>query len=200
MIAVAAVLALAGAVRLGPGLTASPLPSAAAELRTTGVYACVRHPIYTGLLLGGASVVLLGGRLTRVWVWLALLALLWSKTWLEERKLAARFPGYRDYATRTPRLIPDPRLNRPGGHCGQCRLGHPLPATDLVCGGEPNQFVAEEFTGTPIGVGCAPRRTGPAPGSDRPGRGGCDRCARQRHSRVNGLAAARPTDERSGAR
>jgi protein-S-isoprenylcysteine O-methyltransferase Ste14 len=109
MIAVAAVLALAGAVRLGPGLTASPLPSAAAELRTTGVYACVRHPIYTGLLLGGASVVLLGGRLTRVWVWLALLALLWSKTWLEERKLAARFPGYRDYATRTPRLIPDPR-------------------------------------------------------------------------------------------
>jgi protein-S-isoprenylcysteine O-methyltransferase Ste14 len=127
MIAVAAVLALAGAVRLGPGLTASPLPSAAAELRTTGVYACVRHPIYTGLLLGGAGVVLLGGRLTRVWVWLALLALLWSKTWLEERKLAARFPGYRDYATRTPRLIPDPRLNRPGGHCGQCRLGHPLP-------------------------------------------------------------------------
>jgi protein-S-isoprenylcysteine O-methyltransferase Ste14 len=54
-------------------------------------------------------VVLLGGRLTRIGVWLALLALLWGKTRLEERKLAARFPGYRDYAQRTPRLIPDPR-------------------------------------------------------------------------------------------
>jgi protein-S-isoprenylcysteine O-methyltransferase Ste14 len=73
------------------------------------VYGCVRHPIYTGLLLGGAGVVLLGGRLTRVWVWLGLLVLLWGKTRLEERKLAARFPGYRDYAARTPRLVPDPR-------------------------------------------------------------------------------------------
>lgn len=109
MMAVGAVFAVAGAVGLGRGLTASPLPSAAAQLRTTGVYACVRHPMYTGLLLGGAGVVLLGGRLTRVWVWLALLALLWGKTRLEERKLAARFPGYGDYAARTPRLVPDPR-------------------------------------------------------------------------------------------
>lgn len=109
VIAIAAVFAGAAAGRLGPGLTASPLPSAAAQLRTTGVYACVRHPIYTGLLLGGAAVVVLGGRLTRVWVWLGLLALLWGKARWEERKLAARFPGYRDYAARTPRLVPDPR-------------------------------------------------------------------------------------------
>jgi protein-S-isoprenylcysteine O-methyltransferase Ste14 len=73
------------------------------------VYGCVRHPIYTALLLGGAGVVLLGGRLTRAWVWLGLLVLLWGKTRLEERKLAARFPGYGDYAARTPRLVPDPR-------------------------------------------------------------------------------------------
>lgn len=109
MIAVSAVLAVAAAVGLGRGLTASPLPSAAAQLRTTGVYACVRHPIYTGLLLGGAGVVLLAGRPARVGMWLALLVLLWAKTRLEERKLAARFPGYRDYAARTPRLVPDPR-------------------------------------------------------------------------------------------
>jgi protein-S-isoprenylcysteine O-methyltransferase Ste14 len=41
-------------------LAASPLPSAAARLRTTGPYACVRHPIYSGLLFGGAGVALLG--------------------------------------------------------------------------------------------------------------------------------------------
>lgn len=109
MIAVSAVFAVAAAVRLGPALTASPLPSAAAQLRTTGVYACVRHPIYTGLLLGGAAVVLLGDRPSRVGVWSGLLVLLWGKTRLEERKLAARFPGYRDYKARTPRLVPDPR-------------------------------------------------------------------------------------------
>lgn len=109
IIVLAAAFAVAAAVRLGPGLTASPLPSVAAQLRTTGVYGCVRHPIYTALLLGGAGVVLLGGRLTRAWVWLGLLVLLWGKTRLEERKLAARFPGYGDYAARTPRLVPDPR-------------------------------------------------------------------------------------------
>jgi protein-S-isoprenylcysteine O-methyltransferase Ste14 len=108
MIAVAAAMGLAGALGLGAGLTASPLPSPAARLRTTGLYGCVRHPIYTALLLGGAGVVLLGGRLTRVWVWLALLALLLVKTRVEETALTARFPTYPQYAATTPRLVPNP--------------------------------------------------------------------------------------------
>ncbi|WP_327010699.1 isoprenylcysteine carboxylmethyltransferase family protein [Dactylosporangium sp. NBC_01737] len=117
MIIAAVFLALAGALRLGAGLTASPLPSDAARLRTGGVYAYVRHPIYTALLLGGAGVVLLAARPARIWVWLALLALLWSKTILEERALTARFPDYPAYAARTPRLVPDVlrrRRNRAG--------------------------------------------------------------------------------------
>ena len=98
MILVAVALAVAGALRLGTGLTASPLPSPAAQLRTTGPYACVRHPIYAALLFGGAGLVILGGRPARVAVWLALLALLWAKTVLEERKLSERFADYRAYA------------------------------------------------------------------------------------------------------
>jgi protein-S-isoprenylcysteine O-methyltransferase Ste14 len=108
VIVVALALAVAGALRLGAGLTASPLPSPAAQLRTTGAYACVRHPIYAALLLGGAGLVILGGRPARVAVWLGLLALLWAKTVLEERKLVERFPDYRAYAARTPRLLPNP--------------------------------------------------------------------------------------------
>jgi protein-S-isoprenylcysteine O-methyltransferase Ste14 len=104
----AALVAIAGLAGLGRGLTASPLPSAAAQLRTTGVYACVRHPIYSALLLGGAAFVGLGGRLSRVWVWMALLALLLIKTGVEEAALIARFPGYRSYAGATPRLVPHP--------------------------------------------------------------------------------------------
>jgi protein-S-isoprenylcysteine O-methyltransferase Ste14 len=92
----------------GSGLTASPLPSPGAQLRTAGVYACVRHPINSAPLLGGAGVVALGGRVSRVRVWLALLGLLWFETRLEERKPAARFPGYRSYAAATPRLVPNP--------------------------------------------------------------------------------------------
>lgn len=108
LILVALVLAVAGALRLGAGLTASPLPSPAARLRTSGAYACVRHPIYAALLLGGAGLVLLGGRPARVVVWLGLLALLWAKTVLEERKLSERFTDYRAYAAGTPRLLPNP--------------------------------------------------------------------------------------------
>jgi protein-S-isoprenylcysteine O-methyltransferase Ste14 len=109
VLVLAALVAVAGLAGLGRGLTASPLPAPAAHLRTTGAYACVRHPIYSALLLGGAALVILGGRFSRVWVWVALLALLSVKTRVEEAALIDRFPGYRSYADNTPRLVPDPR-------------------------------------------------------------------------------------------
>ena len=113
MVVVAVVVAVAAAAGLGAGLTASPLPARTAQLRTTGMYACVRHPIYSALLLGGAGVVLLGGRVERIWLWLALLAVLLMKTRLEEAALAARFPDYPTYAATTPRLVPIPLRGRP---------------------------------------------------------------------------------------
>ena len=103
VLAVAALIAVAGLARLGRGLTAP-----AAQLRTTGVYACLRHPIYSALLLGGAALVVLGGRVDRIWVWVGLLALLLIKTRVEETALADRFAGYRAYAKVTPRLVPNP--------------------------------------------------------------------------------------------
>ncbi len=108
MVVVAVVVAVAAAAGLGAGLTASPLPARAAQLRTIGMYACVRHPIYSAMLLGGAGVVVLGGRVERIWLWLALLAVLLVKTRLEEAALAARFPDYPTYAATTPRLVPNP--------------------------------------------------------------------------------------------
>lgn len=113
MVAAGGLAALLGAAGLGAGLTASPLPAASATLRTTGVYGCVRHPIYSGLLLAGAGVVVFGGRPTRALVWVGLLVVLWGKSRFEERRLTARFPGYRAYAVRTPRLLPRPRRCRP---------------------------------------------------------------------------------------
>ena len=108
MILSAGAVGLAGAARLGRALSPLPLPSPSAALRTSGIYRCVRHPIYSALLLGGAGLVLLGGRLSRGVIWLILLALLLGKIRWEERELTARFPDYRQYARQTPRLIPHP--------------------------------------------------------------------------------------------
>lgn len=108
MLLLAGAVGLAGTARLGRALSALPLPSSSAVLRTSGIYRCVRHPIYAALLLGGAGLVLLGGRPVRVVLWLILLALLLGKIRWEERELTARFPDYSHYARDTPRLIPNP--------------------------------------------------------------------------------------------
>ena len=104
-----AVVVLA-ASSLGRGLTASPLPNAAAQLRTDGAYRWVRHPIYGGILLGAGGVVVASGSVARLVILVALSALLMVKARWEERRLRDRFPGYASYAAVTPRFLP--RLGR----------------------------------------------------------------------------------------
>lgn len=95
-----------GATALGRGLTATPLPNAHAELRTSGLYRFVRHPIYTGLLLVMSALTVASGSVLRLLVLGLLVALLAGKARWEEARLVARFPGYTQYAARTPRFIP----------------------------------------------------------------------------------------------
>jgi protein-S-isoprenylcysteine O-methyltransferase Ste14 len=77
------------------------------ELISTGPYALVRHPIYTGLLVALAGTALYDGR------WRALLGLaffaigFWLKAHSEENLLEREFGDeYRSYRARTPMLIP----------------------------------------------------------------------------------------------
>ena len=98
---------------LGRGLTASPLPNAAAQLRADGAYRWVRHPIYGGILLGAAGVVVASGSAARLAILAALSVLLVVKARWEERWLRDRFPGYASYAAVTPRFLP--RLGREAG-------------------------------------------------------------------------------------
>lgn len=95
-----------GATALGRGLTAVPLPNRHAQLRTGGLYARVRHPIYSGLLLTAGSVVAASGTGVRVVPFVLLVVLLTVKARWEETRLARRFAGYADYAARTPRFVP----------------------------------------------------------------------------------------------
>jgi protein-S-isoprenylcysteine O-methyltransferase Ste14 len=105
------VLMVVAAAALGRGLTAAPLPNEHAELRTTGLYRHVRHPIYTGLLL---SAIAYSVRSSSAWVaatCILLVVLINVKARWEERRLTQRFPDYAAYSEHTPRFIPS-RMRR----------------------------------------------------------------------------------------
>lgn len=104
-----AVLAAAAAAGLGAGLTASPLPHPAAQLRRTGIFRRVRHPIYTGLLIASTGRTVASGDLVQVAITGALLGLLQTKATFEEAALRTTFPEYDSYAASTPRFLPRPR-------------------------------------------------------------------------------------------
>lgn len=98
----------------GPGnFSVLPEPRARAKLITSGPYAYVRHPLYTGLMLFGLGCAL--GWSTAVhWILLAVLVIvLDAKARREERFLAARFGDYAAYVERTPRFLPRRRATRP---------------------------------------------------------------------------------------
>ncbi len=106
---VAAGLALtwSSARRLGADLTPAVTPRPGAALRTDGVYARTRHPLYAGVLVASAGAVLLRGRLSTLLAAAVLGGVLHVKAGAEDRVLAERFgPAWRAYAARVPRLVP----------------------------------------------------------------------------------------------
>ncbi len=83
------------------------------ELITSGPYAIVRHPIYTGLLIAFLGTAMARGE------WRGLIAILiaWAalrrKLQLEERWMTEQFgQQYEDYCSRVPALIPLSRSRR----------------------------------------------------------------------------------------
>ncbi len=83
-----------------------PDVKADAQLVTDGIYAHLRHPMYSAVLLAMLAAVAADPRLWRIGSWLALLAVLIVKLRHEERLLAARFADYPAYCRRTRRLVP----------------------------------------------------------------------------------------------
>src|SRR6478672_8414536 len=78
-IAAGGCLAAVGAASLDRGLTASPLPNDRARLRTRGLYRWVRHPIYSGLLIGAAARAAISGNRWALVSFMALAGLLTGK-------------------------------------------------------------------------------------------------------------------------
>jgi protein-S-isoprenylcysteine O-methyltransferase Ste14 len=93
-------------VYLGRNWSAAPAVKEGHELVTSGPYAYVRHPIYSGFLLAGAGAALIGS-IFGIGV-LAIIALIFiSRIGREERIMLELFPdAYPKYQARTKRLIP----------------------------------------------------------------------------------------------
>ena len=83
-----------------------PTPDAKAELVTSGVYARVRHPIYTAVLLGGVGVALAHGHIAVIVLALLLIPFFTFKSRYEEKLLRGAYPEYAGYMTRTGRFLP----------------------------------------------------------------------------------------------
>lgn len=109
LVASGVVVGLLAARELSSALTPTPVPRKGERLRTSGVYAWVRHPIYTAVLLVALGyTVAVGGR----WQLLttALLAVFFvAKARWEDSLLSAEHGAeWEEYQRRTSALIPRP--------------------------------------------------------------------------------------------
>lgn len=97
--------ALAGARALGRNLTPFPRPISDGELVQNGIYGVVRHPIYTGILLGALGWSLLRASTPALLLSLVLGLFFDQKARREEVWLREQYPGYGAYAERVRRRV-----------------------------------------------------------------------------------------------
>jgi protein-S-isoprenylcysteine O-methyltransferase Ste14 len=77
------------------------------ELITSGPYALVRHPIYTGLLLGFIGTAVARGELRGLLAVALVAGVLWRKLRLEEKWMRTQFgESYEAYSRRVAALLP----------------------------------------------------------------------------------------------
>ena len=99
------IAALAG-MKLGPSLTPLPIPKDDGELVTGGFYRYVRHPIYSGVLLVAAGIVVFQASVAHAVGFVLLWGVLSLKALGEERMLAEKYGSYADYSAKTGRFLP----------------------------------------------------------------------------------------------
>lgn len=100
------VLAVTAGVFLGRALTATPVPTRGATLKTSGPYRFARHPIYTGVVLIVIAMAVRSGSVFGLLLGIVTIGFFHLKAAWEERRLRERFAGYAHYARQTPRFLP----------------------------------------------------------------------------------------------
>jgi protein-S-isoprenylcysteine O-methyltransferase Ste14 len=103
---VSLILFFKGFLDLGNSLTPLPHPRDDSQLVQTGVYSIVRHPIYSGLIIGGLAWSVYQLSLTHLLGTIALFLFFNAKARREESWLMERYPDYSEYCQRVKKLIP----------------------------------------------------------------------------------------------
>lgn len=100
-------LMFSGIIRLSwISFSVFPEPRPDGRLETSGIYSVIRHPMYAGLLLISAVLVLDFPSIFRLLAWLLLVAVLLKKISQEEKWLTERYLEFAEWAGKTDRLIP----------------------------------------------------------------------------------------------
>lgn len=101
-----ALICVVALAQLNTHLSPFPTPIKGSSLISNGVYTWVRHPIYSGILLGLLGLSLYYQSAYKIGIVIALLILFYFKSSYEEQRLEAVFAEYPDYKVRTKRFIP----------------------------------------------------------------------------------------------
>jgi len=91
---------------LGRNFRIYAAPRRSGTLVQSGIYAWVRHPMYTGVIIMFAGYWLFWGSLLSIPLWLAFSILYVVKAAKEEQVLIERFPEYEEYRKHTGRFLP----------------------------------------------------------------------------------------------
>jgi protein-S-isoprenylcysteine O-methyltransferase Ste14 len=103
---------IAGVIVLGRNRTPFPQPREGSELVQHGIYARVRHPLYTSVVLASLGWALIWQSVVAFIAALTLVPFFSAKARREEHWLREQFPGYVDYMKRVPRFVPRLRTKR----------------------------------------------------------------------------------------
>lgn len=88
-------------------LNASPMPNSSAKLVTSGVYAYIRHPIYSSFIQMSFGIAFLIGTSGSIAVAIISLIFYYFKSRYEEKLLIQRYPDYNPYKKITGRFMPE---------------------------------------------------------------------------------------------
>lgn len=113
-LAIGLIVAVVSLRALGSALTPTPVPIPGAGLRTSGIYAWVRHPIYSAVLCVTVAALIFAGSWWS-WLWgVVIVAFFWGKSRWEDRLLDHQYGDqWRSWADRTGALIPRRRRSAP---------------------------------------------------------------------------------------
>lgn len=101
-----ALYGIAGVLNLGKSRTIFPKPLPQGVLVQTGIYAIVRHPLYSSLIHLGFGWALLWHCGATLVLTILLSLVLYCKSIKEEAWLRDKYPAYSDYEKRVKRFVP----------------------------------------------------------------------------------------------